>query len=234
MQGIRRRVILSRRRPLYIQSRDAIKNIFEHALRRYGYRRQGDAPVRWGFGVLAHRVPGPQRFYAVHSVIVGSSDPTIAAIIAQFQPSDLVEPNAVPGAGIDLSSAQLTTDDPWLPTPAAHFMTVSPLRVLAGHHQTILSLGPAFTEALNRTMAFRFGRPFHLEFRPDSLYVRRRGGQIAARMAIKIAPDGHAVVYPGLVLPFVLTGPAEDIAVAWYSGLGGSTGMGFGCLDLAR
>lgn len=234
MTGIRRRIRIPRQQPIYIQSRDAIKNILEYALRQHGYRRVDDRPLRWGFGVVAHRVPGRQHFYQVDQVIFGSSDPAIMDAMAAITPQDLREPNAVPGAGLDLTYATLTTEAPWVPTPAAHFLALSPIRVLQGHRQTILTLGPDFTTYLNRTMAHRFGRPFHLTFQPDSFYVRRHNGQIAARMAIKMSPEGSPIVYPGLVLPFVLTGPEDDIATAWYSGLGSSTGMGFGCLDLAH
>lgn len=230
---VRRRVVISETYPLYIQTRDSIKNVLESALRRHGYWRTDRGPVRWGFGVRAWRIPGPQRLYQVREIIVGTADPAIAKALAAMTADDLVEPNAVPGAGIDFRAARIVTESPWLPTPAAEFRTVSPIRVLAGRHQTILELGPQFDEAVNRTMATRFNRRFQLRVQPDSAYVRRRNGKIVARMAIKRQTDGRVTVYPGLVFPFVLAGPPEDLAVAWYSGLGGSTGMGFGCIDLA-
>lgn len=230
---IRRRIILSAEQPVYIKTRDSVKNLLEHALHCHGYQRLVRDPVRWGFGVHARRVAN-QRFYRVHEIIVGSSEPSISSVIERITVADLVEPNAVPGAGISLQHAEIFTETPWVPTPVAQFIAVSPLRVLAGHHQTILELGQDFERALNRTMQTRFSRRFHLEFRPDSWYVRRRNGNIVARMAIKQGPNGRITVYPGLVLPFVLMGPPEDIAVAWYSGLGGSTGMGFGCIAVAN
>lgn len=231
MPGIRQRIIIARRYPVYIRTRDTIKNICEHAMHAHGYRRQDQMPTRWGFGVRARRV-GPQHFYQVEEIILGSADPEIAETIAAVTAEDLCEPNAVPGAGLVIKEANIVPDTPWLPTPAAQFLTVSPIRVLAGHHQTILTPGAEWEAAINRTMTARFGWPFALRVQPDSLYVRRRKGEIVARMAIKVGPEGQVRVYPGIVMPIVLSGPPTDIATAWYSGLGGSTGMGFGCLDL--
>ncbi len=219
-----------------IRSRDSVKNLIDAALVRHGYQINRGQPARYGFGVVAKRVGTPtQRLHRVERVIVGSSDPTIAKALAAWTPEDLWEPNAVPGAGLDLRNSIMAADPSPIISEAITLYAVSPLRVLDGNPgRTILELGAAWEIALNRTMARRFGHAFHLHVIPDSWYVRAKHGQIIAHMAVKIRTDGYVVAYPGLVLPFVLTGPRNELHVAWYSGLGGSTAMGFGCVEVAQ
>lgn len=221
---------------LIIRSRDAVKNVIDAALVRHGYRLDRTQPARYGFGVVAKPVatPGPQRLHRVERVIVGSSDPTIAQALAKWTPDDLWEPNAVPGAGLDLRHSALFADPSPILGEAIALYAVSPLRIVDGNPgQTLLELGPVWEAALNRTMARRFGHPFHLHVIPDSWYVRAQRGKIVARMAVKIRPDGYVVAYPGLVLLFVLTGPINELHTVWYNGLGSSTAMGFGCVEVA-
>lgn len=217
-----------------ITSRDAVKNILDTALRRYGAPVSAQQPAPYGFGVVARRVttPGP-RLYRVERVIVGSTHPAFASALAQLQPDDLLEPNAVSGVGLDLRHARIKIVPPPVFSDAVALYAVSPLRVLdAPTGQSLLTLGPVWEQALNRTMSRRFARPFTLRFIPDSLYVRARQGRIVARMAVKVRSDGYVVAYPGLVLPFVLAGPADQLASVWYNGLGSSTAMGFGCVEV--
>lgn len=220
-----------------IRSRDSVKNLIDAALVRHGYHVDRTQPARYGFGVVAKRVvaPGVQRFHRVERVIVGSSDPSIASALAQWTPEDLWEPNAVPGAGLDLRHSRLMDDPSPIVGGAISLYAISPIRVMDGNPgQTILELGAPWEQALNRTMTRRFGRPFDLHVIPDSWYVRAQHGNIVARMAVKVRSDGYVVAYPGLVLPFVLTGSPDELQVVWYSGLGGSTAMGFGCVEVAQ
>ncbi len=224
-------------RSAVIRSRDAVKNLIDAALVRHGYHVDRTQPARYGFGMVGKRVaaPGSQRFHRVERVIVGSSDPVIARALALWTPEDLWEPNAVLGSGLDLRHSTLTSDPSPVLGEAIALYAVSPLRVVDGNPgQTILELGAPWEQALNRTMARRFGRPFHLHVIPDSWYIRAQHGRIVARMAVKVRHDGYVVAYPGLVLPFVLTGPPDELHVAWYSGLGSSTAMGFGCVEVAQ
>ncbi len=220
-----------------VTSRDQVKNLIDTALTRHGYTLDRKRPVRYGFGVIAKRIPATasRRLYRIERIFVGSADPEISQIMEQWSPKDLVEPNAVPGAGLNLSSATMTQ----VPSPvlgeALAVYAISPIRVLEGNpSRTILELGPKWEKALNQTMTRRFDRPFHLHVIPDSFYIRSRHGDIVAKMAIKVKNDGYVVAYPGLVFPFVLTGPKRDLDIAWHSGLGSSTGMGFGCMEVAQ
>jgi CRISPR-associated endoribonuclease Cas6 len=213
-------------------------------MQKYGYQVQTNVPARWGFGVVAkplnaHSKNSKQWLHLVQRVIVGSSEPSIAAIIAQIQPDDLVEFNQVEGAGLDLRMATLYAAPSWVETEAASFYCVSPVRVTERHfdksgYGSYLETDAKLNELLNRTMQARFKRQFDLNLIPDSLYVRSRGGNVSAGMAMKTRANGQPLIIKGLNFPFILTGAAEDLRDVWYSGLGRSTARGFGCLEMAQ
>ncbi|HEW97216.1 MAG: hypothetical protein DRR16_24435 [Candidatus Parabeggiatoa sp. nov. 3] len=231
-------------RTTIISDHDRVANLLMAAMRKYGYRPQNNTPARWGFGVITKPCnpdsKNPKQWlHLVQRVIVGSSDPDIAAIIAQIQASDLLEPNQVEGAGLDLRMAKLYAASPWIDTEAASFYCISPIRVTEQHdkqnsYNSYLQTGAQLNQLLNRTMQARFRRTFDLTLIPDSLYVRSCGGDITAGMAIKTLNDGKPLVIKGLNMPFMLTGAAEDLRDVWYSGLGRSTARGFGCLEMQQ
>jgi len=218
------------------QDRGRIKNIIDSALSRHGYSRVDNQPVRYGFGVIARPV-GKSGLRRIERVYLGSSDPAIAEAIARIAAEDLLEPSLVSGAGLDLRQATIIRDERWTPSEALSLYALSPIRVLhrelGSRSQAMLTPGEAFNAALNRIMATRFGRPFRLSFIPDRLYSFAKRGQLTASMAVGSRPDGRPICLPGIVTPFVLAGPSEDLRDAWWTGLGAGTGMGFGCLEEA-
>jgi CRISPR-associated endoribonuclease Cas6 len=245
MHAIRLYIDLPRRggHGAIIRDRDQVANLLIAAMRKHGYQPQENQPARWGFGVIAKRLNLPptqarQRLHEVQRVVVGSSDADISAALEQLQVEDLLEPNSVPGAALDLRSATIYAAPAWQHTEAAAFYCVSPIRVTDpnphGNPIDFLHTGDGLNERLNRTMQTRFGRPFDLRLIPDSLYVRANRGKIDAGMAVKTLPNGKPLVVRGLVLPFILTGTAEDLSHVWYAGLGRSTARGFGCVEMQQ
>ncbi len=237
-------------RSAIIQSRDNVANLLTAAMRKYGYQPPDNQPARWGFGVIA-KPANPNshnskqaRLHLVQRVIVGTSDPDIATILSHLQPNDLLEPNQVAGAGLDLRMATISQAPSWIETEAAAFYCVSPVRVTqpsppGQDPKEYLQTGDTFNQLLNRTMQARFGRTFDLTLIPDGLYVKSRHGEIKAQMAIKMRRDQQTaenvpVTLSGLVLPFILTGASEDLRDAWYAGLGRGTARGFGCLEVQQ
>lgn len=223
-----------------IQHRDSVANVLTTAMGKHGWQPTKNQPARWGFGVISKPInpqtPNPkQRFYRLQRIILGSSDPAIANAIAQITPDDLIEETQTEGAGLDLSMAKLYQATDWQDTEAASFYCISPIRVSDPEQgiQNYLQTDPRFTQLLNRTMQTRFKRPFDLRFTPDNLYARMHGGDIAASMAVKMNQD-QPVVLQGILVPFTLTGSAEDLRDAWFSGLGRSSARGFGCMELAQ
>jgi len=222
-----------------ITSRDAVANLLIYAMKKYGFVVQPNTPAQWGFGVIAKKLSHSTQkhnLYAVQRVIVSSSDPELSKILRRLTPDDLVEPNAVARSGLDLTHAEIYQGTPLPETEAIQVYCVSPIRVtdFAQGSQPILEINQKFVDSLNQAMSKRFARDFRLNIIPDSLYVRSKHGNISAQMAIKMNHQGKPVNLKGVLLPFILTGPATDIATAWYAGLGRSTARGFGCLELAQ
>jgi len=219
------------------QDRGSIKNIIDSALSKHGYHRVDNRPVRYGFGAIS-RPTGKGGLRRVERIYLGTSDPKIASAMNRITVADLVEPSLTPGAGLDLRKARIFRDERWVPAEALSLYALSPIRVLSredgDRSRAMLDLGPHFTQALNRIMETRFGRPFHLTFIPDRLYSFSRKGNLSASMAVGKRPDGRVICLPGIVTPFVLTGPVDDVRDAWFSGLGAGTGMGFGCVEEAE
>jgi hypothetical protein len=222
-----------------IRDRGQVADLLGAALRRYGVNPQdGKHPARWGFGVVARRIKtqGP-RLYAIDAIHLGSSDPAIADAMARIEPNDLVLDKATPGWELDLRGA-VVRHYSQLPDglEAINLYCVSPIRLtrrLADRTQEdVTALAPDLNALINRTMERRFGRPFRLQLLPDRLYLRGKRS-ISAGFAIKSDDQGRAIVKRGIVLPFTLAGPFEDLQHAWYAGLGRTTGLGFGMLEMA-
>lgn len=220
-----------------ITSRDSVKNIIDTNLTKRGFQKDKHQPAQYGFGVIAKRVPANRRMYQVQRVWVGSSNVEIAQMLMDITAEDLLEPNMVEGAGLDLRQAKIHISTEWEPYEAVAGYAVSPIRLVRTDRQKsdlagITTFGPQFNDALNKTMERRFGRKFQLQFIPDSAYVRLHGGKVAARMAIKVLENGKVIAPEGVVLPFTLTGPPSDIRDAWFSGLGSGTAKGFGWWEM--
>mgnify|MGYP000852570571 CR=1 FL=1 len=218
------------------QDRGRIKNLIDSALSRHGYSRTDNQPVCYGFGAITRPV-GNNGLRRVERVILGSSDPRVTTALARITLEDLIEPALTSGAGLDLRRGRIIRDERWTPVEALSLYAVSPIRVLSrtggNRSQALLEPGEAFDTALNRSMTTRFGRPFRLKLIPDRLYSFARRGHLSASMAVGLRPNGRPLCLPGIVTPFVLAGPADDLRDAWFSGLGTGTGMGFGCVEEA-
>ena len=220
------------------QDRGSIKNIIDSALSKNGYHRVDNRPVRYGFGVIS-RPTGKGGLRRVERVYMGTSDPEIASAMNRIAVEDLIEQSLTSGAGLDLRKARIFRDERWVPSEALSLYALSPIRVLTredGDRRTraILDPGPDFTKSLNRIMSTRFGRPFNMTFIPDRLYTFSKKGNVSASMAVGRRPDGSVICLPGIVTPFILAGPVEDLRDAWFSGLGAGTGIGFGCVEEAE
>jgi len=217
------------------------KNLCDSALSRHGYRIDRTKPARYGFGVIARpvHVPGAQarRMFRIERAWIGSTDPEVVQALAQITPEDLYEPSDVTGAGLDMRTATIT-DEEWVPTDVVAGYAISPIRVLqttpgTPRRQALAVFGAEFDRALNRVMERRFQRPFHLHFVPDAGYVRLRRGDVTVHMGVRSLSDGRVVALDGVVLPFLLAGPADDIQDAWFNGLGSATAQGFGWWDVS-
>ncbi len=218
-----------------IRSRDEVANVLIHAMVKHGFQVEKNTAAKWGFGVLSTPTDKTKNLRRIGRVYVGSSDPKIAEILSKIEPKDLIEPNAMPGCGLNLSMAEITKQTTSLETEGIGFYCISPIRPahLPQTEYELPAFGQPFNDALNLAMQHRFNREFHLSFAPDSLYVRAKGGNVTARMAHNRKSPQGVLTKPGLITPFVLTGPKEEIDIAYFSGLGINTGRGFGCIEVS-
>lgn len=224
------------------ETHDQIHNVLIYAMKAHGYHPPKGRPAAWGFGIESRPVSPassrkhPPSLWRVHAIYVGSADPDASQALAQITPEDLLEPSQVPQSGLDLRSAVITQDGPWIDTDVLALRPITPIRVLehrdgANGSTALLTLGPAWEAALNRTMTARLGRPVTLTVIPDDLYVREHNGHIVGSRVVKKV-GGRPIALPGLDFPFILVGPPSDLRDAWLSGLGAGTGMGFGCVAI--
>ncbi len=210
-------------RPIPAPDHSTLKNILEYALTRSGVPYRPFGPARWGWG--AYTIPDPacpHRFLLV-GLGWGSADPRYMTILDHLTPES-VQQSAVE-TGIDWPDSVMQDDAPLISTDILLVQPVTPIRVLEsvlhGRRKAILILNAAWTAALNRTMSYRFGRPFHLQVQQDQM--------LAHHAVMGIRPLSAQTNLPGIVAPFILTAPeTQELQSVWASGLGANTGMGFG------
>lgn len=236
---IRLKIDIDRNSKNAVAGIDCVKNIIDACLHKYGYARENNTPSKYGWGALIHKVGS--GLYRIDRVWVGSCDPVITKAIEQIKVEDLIEPTMTPGAGLDLRKSRLSFESLPKKVSAISCFTNTPIRVLSkkdsGRAKALTTTGEFYSKRLNETMSKRFGRPFSLEFIPNNTYVRMNGGEIVRSLPIRgqkrTSGDdtGNTFFLPGIVVPFILSGPEEDLLVALTSGIGANTGMGFGWIS---
>ncbi len=213
-------------RPIPAPNHSTLKNILEYALTRDGVPYRPFGPARWGWGAYTFPDPDqPQRFLLI-GLGWGSADPHYMDILDHLTPARLHESAAE--AGIDWPSSKIQDDAPLLSPDMLLVRPITPIRVLesvpSGRRPAILQLNEDWTIALNRTMSYRLGRPFHLQMQQDHLFT-------ATQVSVSSRPLSQTTRLPGITASFVLRAPTEfshELSVVWASGLGANTGMGFG------
>ncbi len=211
--------------PIPAPNHSVLKNILEYALTRAGFaQRDFNQPARWGWGIV-HEWNTANRTRRMTALHFGSADSTWIAGLSRLTPEILQDSAAEAGLRWPLGQLAMTPQPDW--TIPLFIQPVTPIRVLAtvrhGRRPALLTLDTEWETALNRTMAYRFGRPFALRVIPDPwMPISRPVGSAS------LVVHGRPVALPGVMMPFILTGPSHDCATVWSSGLGSSTGMGFG------
>lgn len=196
----------------------------------------GPSSGAWTFAALRKR-KGARSI--LHGIVISSWCPKISRVIEQLRPVDLVFSRSDIGESIDLSSATIRIEQP----PIAHGSTslgaimLSPLvvrRLGSPHkkwHRSLMEFD--ITQAVNNGLSKRIGRQVALQVYPDSLYLRGRPDH-AALVPMKPDKSGSTRYTIGMVAPMVLRGSTEDLAAAWFAGIGEKTRTGFGCLGAAE
>lgn len=227
---IRIRATLSQPVPFHHVSE--IKNVIEFAATRGGAALRSHAgPSRWGWGFVTE--PGDKKDERrLRSLSFGTTDQDAEQSLRHITAEWLQESAAA--AGITLSIEGLVADP--LPDFSGAILAhpITPIRVLdstrQGRRRAILQLNAVWQEGLNRTMSYRFGRPFALQVNTDPAALWSTARPVRSQ-PLENKTLRTVVGLPGIVVPFVLEGSPEDLRAVWASGCGSGTGMGFGWID---
>jgi len=209
-----------------------LKNILEFAVTRSGAAlRSHEGPSRWGWGYRTIAGPNPSE-RRLTSLSWGTSDPDMEKALSLITPHVLSESAA--NAGLPLGV--LNFKQALLPDFSYPIIVkpVTPIRVLesvrSGRRKAILQMDDHWVDGLNRTMSYRFQRPFALKMSQDVDMSLSFGNTVKAQV-IENKASHQIVGLPGIIQPFILDGPPDDLAAVWFSGCGSGTGSGFGWID---
>ncbi|WP_221930826.1 CRISPR-associated endoribonuclease Cas6 [Telmatospirillum sp. J64-1] len=195
----------------------------------------------WGAGPVMPRRIAPLVRQA-KEVFVSTPDPDIAAFLMKADPATMRKQQPATGEVLDMTGAAIRADlDPVVPgCTFIEAVALTPIaisrqggaegRKTGKWHDDIRHCD--ISAAVNSRLSRLAGRPVGLTLVPDDLYLAGRGKGHAVRVDVKRSGDKAGVVV-GLLFPFVLCGPPEDLRLAWYAGLGEKNRMGFGFFGLA-
>ena len=210
----------------------ALKNVLEFATTRGGAALRSHAgPARWGWGFTTQLRPHSSD-RVLTSLSWGTTDPAMEEALRCLTPERLRESAAEAGMPLRV----VTWDADPVPdfTHSLFVQPITPLRVLEsaryGRRLVRLQLDAAWEAALNRTMSYRFGRPFALRVTLDPAWLWATPSGIRSQ-PFENKTTHHIVRLPGLMTPFLLDGPPDDLATVWANGCGAGTGMGFGWIQ---
>lgn len=197
----------------------------------------GSGAEPWNFATLGfHRRHEGQ----VHTLLVSTSSPALAPILARLEPAKVRYARASTAELFDFGAAQSCPEPPpIIPSDQGMLgvLMLSPL-VLRDPNQPGKRWCSHFgsvdlSSAINSRLGRIAQRPVALRVQPDSLYVRANP-QHSVLVSTKLDRNGRTVFVIGLQGPLVLAGCREDLLLAWYAGLGEKTRNGFGCIGLAE
>lgn len=188
----------------------------------------------WHFGALGWR---RRKENAVHTLIVGTADQHLSKILTNIQPGNIKQVRALTEEAVDFSAANIEDDPAPVIRGQKHLgaLMLSPLVVsipLSSRNgrkwQTCLTdfdASAAVSTRLTRIM----GRKVNIQVLPDTLYLRSRPRHDVLVRLKKLA-NGKEVFVLGMKMPLVLEANEEDLALAWYAGIGEKNRNGFGCI----
>mgnify|MGYP002714758848 FL=1 len=238
---IRKRIRFRAPYPCY-EAQDQVHDAFVHAFILLGATPEqviGADAEDWNFGIDC--IEGPARHIRrIRSVIVSSASPALARLIVRMQPGH-IQRRPENGRVIDFS-AGLPSFEPAPLVPGCEALPVvmiSPLVIsrqggdgsAIRQHQSLA--GVDLSAALSSSLSRAVKREVQLEVMPDDFYIAARNGDVARSYPVKHI-DGKASCVVGFKIPLVLLGSPEDLAAAWYAGLGAKRRMGFGCIGAVR
>lgn len=196
------------------------------------------APLTAGGRYDANRGVSTRR---LRSLVVSSADPTVSAWLEQIQGEHIVAARALSAEMISLVGAtKFEEKAPFVPhqeSTAVHWMSPFLRRATRSGEASEKSAWETDPKVMEKhspgqSLARRLGREGDLGLFWAADRLALRGGVRRHCVDLKVHPQtGRAMWVSGTMVPFVLCGPTESLALAWYAGLGAKTRMGFGCWD---
>ncbi|MEA3277701.1 MAG: CRISPR-associated endoribonuclease Cas6 [Pseudomonadota bacterium] len=233
------RLCLPKGRRAVYRHLDLIHDAIVNALIAGGARSEqviGAQALPWTFAALGfHRDHEGQ----VHSLIVSSPSPELAAVLDGLDPGALRYARASTGELLDFSGAAVEPEPPPMLAEQAVIgvLTLSPIAISERSsprkrwHTRLDQVD--LSAAVNARLSRLTDRPVALSIQPDSLYLRANPRH-SVLVSTKRMKNGKSAFVIGMQAPLVLSGSREDVLLAWYAGLGEKTRNGFGCIGLAE
>ena len=190
----------------------------------------------WTFAALGRSRKSKR---SIHTIVVSSPSSKLEEFLKQLKTEDVRYARAKTGEMLDFSKAAKFFEQDPIP-PGGGIMGVLMLSPLAISEKGVqpkrwikkmdqVDLGPALNLRLTKIAK----RPVNLKFEPDSLYVRANPEHsVLVKFKSGKSKNGQFVI--GMNAPMVLSGSEEDLRMAWYSGLGEKTRIGFGLIGLVE
>ncbi len=196
----------------------------------------GMSALPWNFAPLGRHTKNGNE---AHTLIVSTSDATLAKFLRKLKPTDINYARASTVEHVDFKNAEIIIeDDPIMPSQnILGVLMLSPLVIsdkAAKGKRWHKQLGQCdLSAAINHRLSRLAGREVKLEVQPDSLYLRINPDH-SVLVPMKLMRNGKTAFVIGMNAPLVLTGSEEDLRLAWYAGIGEKTRNGFGCIGLAE
>lgn len=198
----------------------------------------GQSSRLWHFAALGGRRNGQSW---VHTLVIGTPDPDLARVLMRIDPAQVGYARARTAETVDFSRATIIHDpDPVMTGQTAiGVVMLSPLAISradrngAGPRWHTALDGFDLSAAVNKRLSRLAARPVGLTVAPDRLYLRSTP-RCDTLVRVKEGPGGKAAFVIGMLAPLVLSGPEEDLRLAWYAGIGEKNRNGFGAIGLAE
>lgn len=233
----RKRITLPKKQVAVYRYYDIVHDALANALIAAGATPEavvGCHAKPWHYGVLGYRRKNEN---AAHTLIVGTPDPHLSKILDHIRTEDICQARALTGETIDFSTATIE-DDPAPVIPGQKhlgLLMLSPLAVSAplssrnGHkwQRCLTDFDPA--AAINGRLSRLAKRKVNIHLWPDTLYLRTHPRHDVL-VRLKKLSNGKEAFVIGMKMPLVMEASEEDLALAWYAGIGEKNRCGFGCI----
>lgn len=234
------RVTLPKRGAVCYKNLDIIHDALVNALSCAGAKSAditGFKARPWNFGALGWN-RGSKNY--VHTLVVSTPDPNLSGHMEHIKTSDISYVRASTSEAVSFSNAEISLDpDPIVPGQnALGILMLSPLAISRQDktsgprwHNSLKNLD--LSAAVNNRLSRLSGRTVQLRAEVDNLYLRSNPRHDTLVQTKEFSKGRRSYVI-GMRAPIVMQGDEKDLRLAWYTGIGEKTRLGFGCIGLVE